>query len=97
LHEIGNVDFTVENYARNTPLSHSVGYGRFDVAQWLKTDLKVEDVGGNAETLALDFVSWADQGVGLIGDEEEIERRSVYSLFNSFNDWKDEEMEILEL
>ena len=83
MHEIGNVDFTVENYARNTPLSHSVGYGRFDIARWLKDDLQVEDVGGNAATLALDFVNWADQGIGLIDEEEEIERRSVYSLLVS--------------
>ena len=92
MHEIANVDFTVENYALNTPLSHSVAYGRYDVVKWLKDDLKVEDTGGNAEDLVLDFVSWADAGVGLISDEKEVERRSVYSLFNSFRDWKTEEM-----
>lgn len=89
---MANVDFTVENYARNTPLSHSVAYGRFEVAKWLKEDLKVEDSGGNAENLATDFISWADMGLGLITEEEETERRSVYSLFNSFNDWKKEEI-----
>lgn len=88
---MANVDFSVENYARNTPLSHSVAYGRYDVARWLKEDLKVEDTGGNAEDLAMDFVTWADQGIGL-SDEEEVERRSVYSLFNSFKDWRVEEM-----
>ena len=88
---MANVDFTVENYARNTPLSHSVAYGRFEVARWLKEDLKVEDSGGNAENLAIDFISWSDTGVGLITEVEETQRRSVYSLFNSFNDWKKEE------
>ncbi|KAL9190130.1 hypothetical protein ACHAXT_007341 [Thalassiosira profunda] len=87
LHSMANVDFTVENHARNTPLSHAVAYGRYDVAKWLRDDLKVEDVGGNAEDLAADFVSWADMGVGLITGEEETERRSVYALFNS---WREE-------
>lgn len=89
---MASIDFTVENYARNTPLSHSVAYGRYDVAKWLKEDLKVEDTGGNAENLAMDFVNWADTGVGLITGEEEVERRSVSSLFNSFKDWTREEM-----
>ncbi|KAL7547075.1 hypothetical protein ACHAWF_010395 [Thalassiosira exigua] len=92
LHEMANVNFNVENSARNTPLSHSVAYGRYDVAKWLKEDLKVDDEGGNVEVLALDFVHWAEMGVGLINEEEEEERRGVYSLFNSFNDWKSEEM-----
>ncbi|KAL7530311.1 hypothetical protein ACHAXR_005345 [Thalassiosira sp. AJA248-18] len=92
LHKLANVDFTVENFARNTPLSHTVAYGRFEVAKWLKEDLKVDDTGGNAEGLASDFVNWADMGVGLIPEEEEVERRSVYSLFNSFKDWRREEM-----
>lgn len=92
LHKMASVDFDVENFARNTPLSHSVAYGRYEVAKWLKEDLKVEDEGGNAEVLALDFVNWADMGVGLIVEEEEVERRSVYSLFNSFKDWSMEEM-----
>lgn len=89
---MANVDFSVENYARNTPLSHSVAYGRFDVTKWLVEDLKVEDTAGNAEDLALDFVNWADTGVGLITEEEEVERRNIHSLFNSFNDWKREEL-----
>ena len=89
---MANVDFTVENYARNTPLSHSVAYGRFSVVKWLKEDLQVEDSGGNAENLATDFINWADMGLGLITEEEETERRSVYSLFNSFNDLKKEEI-----
>ena len=91
LHSLANIDFTVENYARNTPLSHSVAYGRFDVAKWLKEDLKVEDDGGIAEDLANDFVNWADMGLG-ISEEEEVERRTVYSLFNSFKDWSEEEI-----
>jgi len=86
LHKMGNVDFTVENYQGNTPLSHSVAYARYDIAKWLKEDLKVEDDGDNAANLAGDFVTWAEEGLGLISEEEEIERRSVYSLFNSFND-----------
>ena len=92
MHKIADVDFAVENFARNTPLSHTVAYGRFEVAKWLKEDLKVEDKGSNAEDLALDFVNWADMGVGLKTEEEEVERRSVYSLFNSFKDWRMEEI-----
>ena len=89
---MANVDFTVENFARNTPLSHAVAYGRFEVVRWLKEDLKVEDVGGSAADLALDFVNWAE--MGLIGNEyEEKKRQSVSSLFNSFNDWKRESEE----
>ena len=87
---MANIDFAVENYARNSPLSHSVAYGRYDVAKWLKEDLNIEDDGGIAEDLASDFVNWADTGVGLITEEEEVERRSVYSLFNSFKDWSEE-------
>ena len=90
LHKMANVDFTVENHAGNTPLSHSVAYARYDIAKWLKEDLNVEDTGNNAQRLATDFISWADEGLGLISEEEETERRSVYSLFNSFNDWKNE-------
>jgi len=90
LHKMANVDFTVENYQGNTPLSHSVAYARYDIAKWLKEDLKVEDTGNNAQRLATDFISWADEGLGLISEEEETKRRSVYSLFNSFNDWKNE-------
>jgi len=86
LHKMANVDFTVENYQGNTPLSHSVAYARYDIAKWLKEDLNVEDTGNNAQRLATDFISWADEGLGLISEEEETERRSVYSLFNSFND-----------
>lgn len=92
LHKTG-VDFTVENYAGNTPLSHAVAYGRYEVVQWLKDELKVEDNGKSAENLAMDFVNWADMGVGLIAAEEEFERRRVYSLFNSFEDWTREEQE----
>ena len=40
----------------------------------------------------MDFVSWAYAGVGLISDEGEVERRSVYFFFNSFRDWKTKEM-----
>merc|ERR1711957_26937 len=90
LHTMAKVDFSVENFARNTPLSHSVAYGRFEVAKWLKEDLQVEDE-GTAEDLASDFVNWAETGVGLLSREEGAERRSVYSLFNSFNDWKRED------
>ena len=94
LHEMANVDFTTENHAGNTPLSHAVAYGRYEVVQWLKDELNVEDSGRSAENLAMDFVNWADMGVGLIAAEDEVERRRVYSLFNSFEDWAKEEQEI---
>jgi ankyrin repeat protein len=91
---MANVDFTTENHAGNTPLNHAVAYGRYDVVQWLKDGLNVEDSGSSAENLAMDFVNWADMGVGLIAAEDEVERRRVYSLFNSFEDWAKEEQEI---
>ena len=87
LGEIANVDFSVENYAGNTPLSHAVAYGRAEVVKWLREDLNVEDKGGSAADLAMDFVNWADSGLGLIGEDEEIERRKVFDLFK---DWKHE-------
>lgn len=93
LYEIANVDFTTENHAGNTPLSHAVAYGRYEVVQWLKEELKVEDSGRSAENLAMDFVHWADTGAGLITTDEEVERRRIYSLFNSFEDWTREEQE----
>lgn len=82
---IANVDFSVENYAGNTPLSHAVAYGRAEVVKWLREDLRVEDKGGSAANLAGDFVTWADSGLGLIGEEEEIERRKVLDLFKDWN------------
>ena len=77
---MANVDFTT-------------AYGRYEVVQWLKDELNVEDSGRSAENLAMDFVNWADMGVGLIAAEDEVERRRVYSLFNSFEDWAKEEQE----
>ena len=88
---MANFDFAVENYAGNTPLSHAVAYGRYEVTHWLKDEVKVKDSGRSAENLAMHFVHWADMGVGLIKEEEEGERRRVYSLFNSFEDWIGEE------
>jgi hypothetical protein len=85
LAEIAHVDFSVENYAGNTPLSHAVAYGRVDVIKWLREDIKVEDKYGAAADLAMDFVNWADSGLGLIGEEEDFERRKV---FDMFKDWK---------
>lgn len=84
---MANVDFDVENYAGNTPLSHAVAYGRVDVVRWLIEELNVDDDGGNAEGLAFDFVTWADSGIGMIGDDEDIERRKVHDLFK---DWREE-------
>ena len=92
LHDMAHVDYSVENFAGNTPLSHSVAYQRFEVTKWLREDLHVDDKGGKDEDLALDFVNWADMGVGLTNEDDEMERRSVYSLFNSFKDWSREEM-----
>lgn len=87
LHDAAAVDFSVENFAGNTPLCHAVAYGRFEVARWLKEELRVADAGGAAENLAVDFVAWADLGL----KDEEVERRSVYTLFNSLQDWRSEE------
>lgn len=89
LHDMARVDFAAENFAGNTPLSHAVAYGRYDVVRWLREDLRVEDGGGDAADLALDFVHWAD--AGLVAGEEEAERRKIDELFNSFKDWSREE------
>lgn len=69
LHDIG-VDFTQPNLAGNTPLSHSVAYGRIHVIHWLKHELKVEDTGSHALDLALDFFNWDSI-------EEEDDRKNI--------------------
>jgi len=84
---MANVNFDVENYARNTPLSHAVAYGRGSVAQWLRDEMQVEDSGNNAENLALDFVNWGESGLGLISEDEQAERKKISELFR---DWADE-------
>ena len=89
--DISHVDFAVENFSRNTPLSHAVAYGRSDVVKWLREEVKVEDKGGSAADLALDFVNWYDSGLSLIGEEEGNERRKVFDLFK---DWIGEENEL---
>ena len=87
LAKMANVDFDVENYARNTPLSHAVAYGRGSVAQWLRDEMQVEDSGNNAENLAMDFVNWGESGLGLISEDEQAERKKISDLFR---DWADE-------
>lgn len=77
LHDILGIDFTQPNDAGNTPLSHAVAYGRMDVVQWLKDDLKVEDEDGRALDLAMDLFTW-----DTIDDNDE--RKQV---FNLFSDW----------
>ena len=71
------VDFTANNYAGNTPLSHAVAYGRADVVEWLRNEVCTDDDDGRAEDLALDFVKWTE------GDSD---RMKVYDLFNN-DDW----------
>jgi ankyrin repeat protein len=83
LKEIANVDFSAENFAGNTPLSHAVAYGRVDVVRWLREELKVEDNDGSAQNLAMDFVNWVDSGFGL-GEEKDSERRKVFDLFQEW-------------
>ncbi len=85
LAELANVDFTVENYAGNSPLDHAVAYCRVDVVRWLREDLRVSDDSGKAKALALDFVNWAD--MGLVSSSDESQRRQVYDLFL---DWSKE-------
>lgn len=81
LHDILDIDFSVGNNAGNTPLSHAIAYARLDVVKWLKDDLKVEDVDGKAETLALDFFSWDTL-------DENDERKKAIDLFT--DDWDSE-------
>ena len=77
LHDVMKVDFTANNYAGNTPLSHAVAYGRADVVEWLRNEVCTDDDDGRAEDLALDFVKWTE------GDSD---RMKVYDLFNN-DDW----------
>ncbi|KAL7453499.1 hypothetical protein ACHAWC_005164, partial [Mediolabrus comicus] len=84
---VANVNFDVENYARNTPLSHAVAYGRTSVAKWLREVMLVDDVSNNAQNLALDFVNWGESGLGLISEEEQAERKKISELFT---DWAEE-------
>jgi hypothetical protein len=76
LAEVVGVDFTITNYAGNTPLSHAVAYSRVDIIQWLQNDLGVQDEGGQASDLAWDFVGWLE------GDKK---RKQIFDLFQS--DW----------
>ena len=78
LHDIVKVNFSTQNYAGNTPLSHAVAYGRADVVQWLRNDACADDADGRAADLAMEFVGWAD------GDSPE--RNKVYDLFQD-SDW----------
>ena len=77
LHDVMKVDFTANNYAGNTPLSHAVAYGRADVVEWLCNEVCTDDDDGRAEDLALDFVKWTE------GDSD---RMKVYDLFSN-DDW----------
>lgn len=77
LQDVMEVDFTANNYAGNTPLSHAVAYGRADVVEWLRNEVCTDDDDGRAEDLALDFVKWTE------GDSD---RMKVYDLFNN-DDW----------
>ena len=61
LHNVANVDFTVTNYAGNTPLSHAVAFGRTAVVDWLLHIVKVQNEDKMLMyTLAQDFVEWTD-------------------------------------
>jgi FOG: Ankyrin repeat len=79
LHQNLNIDFTVENNAGNTPLSHAVAYGRYDVVQWLKDELLVEDEDCRAQDLAMDLFAW-----DTIDDGDQ--RKKVINLFSDWND-----------
>ena len=76
LFDVVKVDFSVRNLAENTPLSHAVAYGRFDVAQWLREEICVEDDDDRAKDLAVDFIDW---------DSNDERRKNIFNLFN--NDW----------
>jgi ankyrin repeat protein len=73
LYDVVKVDFSVGNDGGNTPLSHAVAYGRFDVAQWLRGDICVEDDGDRAKELAVDFVGW---------DTNDCKRQKIFNLFD---------------
>lgn len=75
LSETVGVDFKIENYAGNTPLSHAVAYGRADVVRWLREEVCAKDEDGRAEELAGEFVGW-------IGDEK---RKKVFDLFQEWH------------
>lgn len=73
LHDTIGLDFSPENYAGNTPLSHAVAYGRTEIIKWLRDELSVKDLDEKAFKLALDFTMWED---------ESSERKKVFNLFN---------------
>jgi ankyrin repeat protein len=75
LYKTINIDFDVKNNAGNSPLSHAVAYGRANVVQWLREEVNIEDGGGEAQDLALDFVGW---------EEDNSDRKKVLDLFS---DW----------
>ena len=87
LASMANVNFDVENHAGNTPLSHAVAYGRFQVAEWLRDEMQVKDTGSKAENLAMDYVNWGESGLGLISEDEQAERKKISQLFQ---DWAEE-------
>ena len=59
LYDILGVDFSIANYAGNTPLSHAMAYGRKDVVRWLLEEVGVQDVGDRARLLAIDMMQWS--------------------------------------
>jgi len=80
LEEVMDLDFTEGNNAGNTPLSHAIAYGRLDVAQWLREDIKVED-DGRARALAESLYNFDSVSEG-------DERKKAFDLFNT--EWYDE-------
>jgi ankyrin repeat protein len=85
------VDFTIPNYAGNTPLSHAVAFGRDDVVQWLLEDPSLQVTREDevmALSLAQDFVQWtkgSDKG-----------RTKVLNLFIQEDDDTDDADELID-
>ena len=79
LYDILEVDFSVANFAGNTPLSHAMAYGREDVVQWLLDDVGVQDTGNKARLLAIDMMQW-----GSMGDK----KRNIHMTMDLFGDYE---------
>lgn len=76
------VDFAAPNFGGNTPLTHAVAFGRYEVVQWIQDHLSVSNEDGGdkiAAQLAKDFCVWTD------GDSK---RRRLLQLFSD-DYWED--------
>jgi ankyrin repeat protein len=80
LYEVVGVDFWEPNHGGNTPLTHSVAFGRVEIARWLREiastrNQKEDDL--IAAQLAEDFVRWDSEH----SESDRQRRKKVLELF----------------